>query len=47
MAFKQLFVKDYSGEDQDDYSAAVFTQRDFYHSVFHVIEQVVPAHTHL
>lgn len=47
MAFKQLFVKDYSGEDQDDYSASVFTQQDFYDSVFYVLEQVVPGHTPL
>lgn len=45
MAFKQLFVKDYGGVDEDDYSTAVFTQQDLYNSVSYVMEQVVPAHT--
>lgn len=45
MAFKQLFIKDYGGEDEDDYSVAVFTQQDFYDSVSYVMEQVVQAHT--
>uniref|UniRef100_H3DDN0 Mucolipin TRP cation channel 2 n=1 Tax=Tetraodon nigroviridis TaxID=99883 RepID=H3DDN0_TETNG len=39
MAFKQLFVRDYGGEDQDGYCTAVFTQQDFYHSVFYATEQ--------
>lgn len=47
LAFKQLFVKDYGGEDVDDYSAAVYTQQDLYDSVSYVMEQVVPAHTPL
>lgn len=46
MAFKQLFVKNYGGEDENEYSVAVFTQQDFYDSVSYVMEQVVPAHTH-
>lgn len=45
LAFKQLFVKDYGGEDADDYSAAVYTQQDLYDSVSYVVEQVAPAHT--
>lgn len=45
MAFKQLFVKNYGGEDEDDYSASVFTQQDFYDSVSYVMGQVVPART--
>ncbi|XP_056893106.1 mucolipin-2 isoform X1 [Takifugu flavidus] len=39
MALKQLFIKNYGGEDQDDYSASVFTQQDFYSSVSYVMEQ--------
>lgn len=42
MAFKQLFIKNYGGEDEDDYSASVFTQQDFYNSVSYVMEQVGP-----
>lgn len=47
LAFKQLFVKDYGGDDVDDYSTAVYTQQELYDSVSHVMEQVVPVHTHL
>lgn len=45
MAFKQLFIKNYGGEDEDDYSASVFTQQDFYNSVSYVMEQVGPGHS--
>lgn len=42
LALKQLFIKNYGGEDEDDYSMSVFTQQDFYDSVSHVMEQVGP-----
>lgn len=45
MAFKQLFIENYGGQDEDDYSASVFTQQDFYNSVSFVMEQVGPAHS--
>lgn len=44
LALKQLFIKNYGGEDEDDYSKSVFTQQDFYDSVSHVVEQVGPTH---
>lgn len=40
VALKNLFIKDYSGEDEDDYSAAVYSQQDVYDSLFYVVEQV-------
>ncbi|MBN3297122.1 MCLN2 protein, partial [Amia calva] len=39
MAFKHLFVKDYTGTDADDYSVAVYSQPDVYDSLFFVIDQ--------
>lgn len=39
MAFKNLFLKDYSGLDEDDYSVAVYTQQDVYDSLFYVVDQ--------
>ncbi|XP_076582437.1 mucolipin-2 [Chaetodon auriga] len=39
MALKNLFVKDYSGVDEDDYCVAVYTQHDVYDSLFHVLDQ--------
>lgn len=39
MALKNLFLKDYSGVDEDDYSVAVYTQHDVYDSLFYVLDQ--------
>ncbi|XP_073401026.1 mucolipin-2 isoform X2 [Dendrobates tinctorius] len=39
MAFKHLFLKGYTGVDEDDYSRTVYTQRDLYDSIFYVIDQ--------
>ncbi|XP_018417359.1 PREDICTED: mucolipin-2 [Nanorana parkeri] len=39
MAFKHLFLKGYTGIDEDDYSLTVYTQKDFYKSIFYVIDQ--------
>ncbi|XP_072275681.1 mucolipin-2 isoform X2 [Pyxicephalus adspersus] len=39
MAFKHLFLKGYSGIDEDDYSLTVYNQKDFYNSIFFVIDQ--------
>lgn len=40
MAFKNLFLKGYSGVDEDDYSIAVYTKHDVYNSLHYVIDQV-------
>lgn len=47
MAFKNLFLKDYSGADEDDYSVAVYSQQGVYDSVFYVLDQVRLSHVHL
>ncbi|XP_068447862.1 mucolipin-2 [Clinocottus analis] len=39
MALKNLFLKDYSGVDEDDYSVAVYTQQSVYDSLFYVLDQ--------
>ncbi|KAJ3599660.1 hypothetical protein NHX12_033616 [Muraenolepis orangiensis] len=39
MALKNLFLKDYSGVDEDDYSIAVYTQQGVYDALFHVLQQ--------
>ncbi|XP_075689057.1 mucolipin-2 isoform X2 [Rhinoderma darwinii] len=39
MAFKHLFIKGYTGIDEDDYSRTVYTQKALYDSIFHVIDQ--------
>lgn len=39
MALKNLFLKDYSGVDEDDYSVAVYTQQDVKESLFYVMDQ--------
>uniref|UniRef100_A0A7N9B1Y6 Mucolipin TRP cation channel 2 n=1 Tax=Mastacembelus armatus TaxID=205130 RepID=A0A7N9B1Y6_9TELE len=39
MALKNLFLKDYRGVDEDDYSVAVYTQHDVYDRLFYVLEQ--------
>uniref|UniRef100_A0A8C2P6N7 Polycystin cation channel PKD1/PKD2 domain-containing protein n=1 Tax=Capra hircus TaxID=9925 RepID=A0A8C2P6N7_CAPHI len=38
-AFKHLFLKGYSGSDEDDYSCSVYTQEDTYDSIFFAINQ--------
>lgn len=40
MAFKSLFLKGYSGVDEDDYSIAVYTKQSVYDSLHYVIDQV-------
>ncbi|XP_047414974.1 mucolipin-2 isoform X2 [Sciurus carolinensis] len=39
VAFKHLFLKGYSGIDEDDYSCSIYTQKDAYESIFFVINQ--------
>ncbi|KAM5267359.1 mucolipin-2 isoform 3-T3 [Hipposideros larvatus] len=39
VAFKYLFLKGYSGIDEDNYSCSVYTQEDAYESIFYVINQ--------
>lgn len=39
IALKNLFLKDYSGVDEDDYSVAVYTQQDVKESLFYVMDQ--------
>ncbi|KAJ7400977.1 mucolipin-3 isoform X1 [Pitangus sulphuratus] len=39
VAFKHLFLKGYSGVDEDDYSCSIYTQQDAYDSIFYVINQ--------
>ncbi len=39
MALKNLFLKDYTGVDEDDYSISVYTQHGVYDSLFHVLDQ--------
>uniref|UniRef100_A0A5F8HFA5 Mucolipin TRP cation channel 2 n=1 Tax=Monodelphis domestica TaxID=13616 RepID=A0A5F8HFA5_MONDO len=39
VAFKHLFLKGYSGVDEDDYSCSVYTQEDVYESMFFIINQ--------
>ncbi|KAM4642159.1 mucolipin-2 [Discoglossus pictus] len=39
MAFKHLFLKGYTGTDEDDYSRTVYTQKDLYDSIFFAIDQ--------
>lgn len=43
MTLKSLFLKDYSGVDEDDYSIAVYTQQGVYDSLFYVLDQASPA----
>ena len=40
VAFKHLFLKGYSGVDEDGYSCSIYTQQDAYDSIFYVIDQV-------
>ncbi|XP_011353874.1 mucolipin-2 [Pteropus vampyrus] len=39
VAFKYLFLKGYSGVDEDNYSCSVYTQEDAYESIFYAINQ--------
>ncbi|XP_004639351.1 mucolipin-2 isoform X2 [Octodon degus] len=39
VAFKHLFLKNYSGTDEDDYSCSIYTQEDAYESIFFAINQ--------
>ncbi|XP_053549132.1 mucolipin-2 [Bombina bombina] len=41
MAFKHLFLKGYTGTDEDDYSRTVYTQKDLYDSIFFAIDQII------
>lgn len=40
MAFKNLFLRGYSGVDEDDYSIAVYTKQNVYDSLSYVVDQV-------
>ncbi|XP_077189263.1 mucolipin-2 isoform X2 [Paroedura picta] len=39
VAFKHLFLKNYSGVDEDDYVSSVYTQQEVYDSIFFAINQ--------
>ncbi|XP_028817596.1 mucolipin-2 isoform X2 [Denticeps clupeoides] len=39
ISFKSLFLKGYTGSDEDDYSLAVYSQEDVYDSLFYVMDQ--------
>ncbi|KAM9383865.1 mucolipin-2 [Pholidichthys leucotaenia] len=39
MALKNIFLKGYSGVDEDDYSVAVYTQEGVYDSLFYVMDK--------
>lgn len=39
MTLKNLFLKDYRGVDEDDYSVAVYTQQGVYDSLFYMLDQ--------
>ncbi|XP_029562125.1 mucolipin-2 isoform X2 [Salmo trutta] len=39
MTFKNLFLKDYSGVDEEDYSVALYSQQAVYDSLFYVLDQ--------
>ncbi|KAL4656049.1 mucolipin-2 [Arapaima gigas] len=39
MAFKRLFLKGYSGVDEDDYNIAWYTQQDVHDGLFHLLDQ--------
>uniref|UniRef100_A0A3Q3GXK3 Mucolipin TRP cation channel 2 n=1 Tax=Labrus bergylta TaxID=56723 RepID=A0A3Q3GXK3_9LABR len=39
IALKNLFLKDYSGVDEDDYCVAVYTQHGVYESLFYALDQ--------
>lgn len=40
MAFKNLFLKSYSGVDEDDYSLAVYTKQSVFDHLYFIIDQV-------
>lgn len=40
MAFKNLFLKGYSGVDEDEYSISIYTKERVFDSLHHVIDQV-------
>lgn len=39
VAFKHLFLKGFSGVDEDDYSCSIYTLEDAYESIFFAIKQ--------
>ncbi|KAJ8277806.1 hypothetical protein GJAV_G00080290 [Gymnothorax javanicus] len=39
LAFKSLFLKDYSGVDEGDFSMSVYSQQDFYDTLFYMFDQ--------
>nr|XP_055072808.1 mucolipin-2 [Misgurnus anguillicaudatus] len=39
MAFKNLFLRNYNGVDEDDYSISAYTQHNVYDSLYYVIDQ--------
>lgn len=40
MAFKNLFLKSYSGVEEDDYSVAVYTKENVFDHLYYIIDQV-------
>lgn len=40
MAFKTLFLKSYSGVEEDDYSVAVYTKQSVFDHLYYIIDQV-------
>ncbi|XP_043941966.1 mucolipin-2-like isoform X2 [Protopterus annectens] len=39
LAFKHLFIKDYTGTDEDDFSRTVYTQQDVFEGILFVIDR--------
>ncbi|XP_063057980.1 mucolipin-2 isoform X1 [Engraulis encrasicolus] len=44
MAFKSLFLKDYTGTDEDDFSVSVYSQQGVHDSLFYTIDQFSKLH---
>lgn len=40
MAFKTLFLKSYSGVEEDDYSVAAYTKQSVFDHLYYIIDQV-------
>lgn len=40
MAFKNLFLKSYSGVDEDDYSVAVYNKQSVFDHLYYIMDQV-------
>lgn len=46
MTFKNLFLKSYSGVDEDDYSVSVYTKQSFYDHLYYILDQVCVFFSH-